>query len=137
MQKTFKFELKDIGDAGTFVGMASVYGNKDLGGDVVEAGAFTKTLNDKNGEVPILWQHDMREPIGMGKLTDSADGLQIKGELALESPVAQKAHALLKKGVLKGLVDRIRHHPRRGEGQSPLSQGIEAVGSVHCDFPHE
>jgi HK97 family phage prohead protease len=103
MQKTFKFELKDIGDAGTFVGMASVYGNKDLGGDVVEAGAFTKTLNDKNGEVPILWQHDMREPIGMGKLTDSADGLQIKGELALESPVAQKAHALLKKGVLKGL----------------------------------
>jgi hypothetical protein len=29
--------------------------------------------------------------------------LQIKGELALESPVAQKAYGLLKRGVLKGL----------------------------------
>ncbi len=103
MQKTFKLEIKEFGNDGVFTGMASVYGNRDLGGDVVEAGAFSKTLSEKNGEVPILWQHDMREPIGIGKLSDSADGLQIKGELALESPTAVKAYGLLKRGVLKGL----------------------------------
>jgi HK97 family phage prohead protease len=102
--KTFKLEIKEFGDSqGTFTGLASVYGNKDLGGDIVEPGAFTKTLADKSGEVPILWQHDMREPIGLGRVTDTAEGLRIKGELALESPVAQKAYGLLKRGVLKGL----------------------------------
>lgn len=104
MNKTFKLEIKDFGEQGTFTGMASVYGNRDLGGDVVEPGAFTKTLTDKGGEVPILWQHDSREPIGMGKLFDSADGLQIKGELAIDSsPVAAKAYGLMRRGILKGL----------------------------------
>lgn len=104
MQKTFKVEFKDFGAQGTFTGLASVYGNRDLGGDVVEPGAFTKTIADKNGEVPILWQHDSREPIGMGKLMDTAGGLQIMGELAVESsPTAMKAYGLMKKGILKGL----------------------------------
>ncbi len=103
-KSSFKLEIKEMGSTeGTFTGLASVYGNKDLGGDVVMPGAFAKTLNDKNGEVPILWQHDTSEPIGLGKLSDSSDGLQIKGELVLESSVAQKAYALMRRGVLKGL----------------------------------
>lgn len=102
-KKEFKFAIKVLGEDGTFVGQASVYGNVDLGGDVVEKGAFTRTIAAKAGGVPILWQHDTREPIGLGKLADGKDGLQIDGELVLESPVAQKAYALLKKGVLKGL----------------------------------
>lgn len=101
--KAFKFSIKTLGDDGTFVGQASVYGNVDLGGDIVEKGAFTRTLTNKGGEVPILWQHDTREPIGLGKLADSDHGLQIDGALVLESPVAQKSYALLKKGVLRGL----------------------------------
>jgi HK97 family phage prohead protease len=103
MRKEFKFALKTLGEDGTFTGLGAVYGNVDLGGDVIEPGAFTRTLAMKGGEVPVLWQHDMREPIGLGKLTDTKDGLQIDGELVLESPVAQKAYALLKKHVLKGL----------------------------------
>lgn len=104
MQKTFKLEIKDFGGQGIFNGLASVYGNRDLGGEIVEPGAFTKTIADKNGEVPILWQHDSREPIGMGKLMDTAEGLHISGELAIDSsPTAAKAYGLLRKGILKGL----------------------------------
>ena len=44
-----------------------------------------------------------RYRIGLGKLSDSREGLVVKGELVLESPVAAKAYALLKRGVLKGL----------------------------------
>ena len=103
MKSTFKLEIKEFGDKGTFTGLAAVYGNKDLGGDVIEPGAFSKSIAEKGGEVPILWQHDPSEPIGLGKLMDTPMGLQIQGELALESSVAQKAYSLMKKGILKGL----------------------------------
>lgn len=106
MRKTqdFPLEIKEIArEEGVFTGLASVYGNVDLGGDVVEPGAFTATLKARKSQVPVLWQHDTREPIGLGDLQDSKDGLIIRGRLTLASPVAQKAYALLKDGVLRGL----------------------------------
>lgn len=99
----FKFQIKQVNEDGTFEGVAAVYGNVDLGNDVIEPGAFTKTLKDKKSEVPLLWQHDPTEPIGKGVLTDSKEGLLIAGQLVLESDVARKAYALMKAGILKGL----------------------------------
>jgi HK97 family phage prohead protease len=97
-------EIKSITDQGQFQGLASVYGNVDLGGDVVVAGAFQKTLADRGGEVPILWQHDLKSPIGLGKLTDTANGLAIEGQLILaDVPKAREAYSLLKAKVLRGL----------------------------------
>jgi HK97 family phage prohead protease len=103
LQKDFKFALKQLDENGTFEGLAAVYNNVDLGGDVIEPGAFSKSLADRGAEIPVLWQHDSREPIGLGKLSDSAQGLIVKSRLVLESPTAQKAYGLLKAGVLKGL----------------------------------
>jgi len=102
MQRDFHLELKSLTGQGIFEGLAAVYGNTDLQGDVIEPGAFSKTLREK-GEVPILWQHDSSEPIGMGTLSDSAAGLLIRGELALESPTAHKAYGLLKRRIVTGL----------------------------------
>jgi uncharacterized protein len=102
-QRSFKFQVKELGESGTFTGLAAVYGNVDQGGDVIDPGAFTRTLAAKGGEVPILYQHRTGEPIGIGRLTDSKDGLVIEGELVLDVPQAQSAYALMKKGVLKGL----------------------------------
>ena len=45
--RAFKLEIKSISDQGIFKGLASVYGNVDLGGDVVEPGAFARTLAHK------------------------------------------------------------------------------------------
>jgi HK97 family phage prohead protease len=99
----FKFYAKDVKDNGTFEGLAAVYGNLDHGGDIIEPGAFTRTLKSSNGKVPILWQHDAKEPIGAGYLSDSSKGLQVRGELVMESDVARKAHGLMKAQVLNGL----------------------------------
>jgi uncharacterized protein len=100
----FKLELKSLDQQGVFEGLAAVYGNTDLQNEVIERGAFTRTLAHKNGEVPILWQHDPSEPIGMGQLTDTSAGLVVRGQLAIDSsPVAQKAYGLLKLGIVKGL----------------------------------
>src|SRR5689334_2509960 len=88
--KDFRLSLiKAVGDDGSFQGMAACYGNTDLGGDVIEPGAFTKTLGDSDTR-PILWQHDPSEPIGVGKFTDSPKGLIVDGQLVLESEVARK-----------------------------------------------
>jgi HK97 family phage prohead protease len=95
--------MKSVSDEGTFTGILSPYGNIDNGGDIVEKGAFTKTLQVKGGTVPLLWQHKSDTPIGELKLEDRADGLYAKGELLMQLPEAQKAHLLMKKGITRGL----------------------------------
>ena len=98
-----KLQIKSLDEQGRFVGLASVYGNLDLGGDVVEPGAFSRTLKARGSEVPIMYQHNLREPIGLGKLTDTASGLQIEGKLVLTVARAREAFDLMRERVLKGL----------------------------------
>jgi HK97 family phage prohead protease len=100
---TYKFAVKSIDDSGIFEGLASVYSNVDLGGDIVAPGAFTRTLQAKGGEVPVLWAHDLRAPIGLGKLRDTAAGLNIQGQLVLSVGKAREAYDLIKAKVLRGL----------------------------------
>jgi len=101
--KDFRFELKETSDeTGVFTGLASVYGVVDLGNDLVEAGSFVKTIKEKN-EVPMLWQHKTDAPIGQIELTDTAEGLQVKGTLNLDLQQARDAYSLIKKGIIKGL----------------------------------
>jgi uncharacterized protein len=101
--KDFAIQLKSLDESGTFEGRLSVYGNVDETGDVVERGAFTKTLREGGGLVPLLWQHDSRQPIGSLELRDSPTALLAKGTLVMEIPVARQAYELLKRGILRGL----------------------------------
>lgn len=90
-------------DEGRFTGYAAVFGNVDQGNDVIERGAFTKTL-DENPEVPILWAHDTDEPIGVStSMVEDAKGLRVEGQLALDVQRAREVHALMKLGAIKGL----------------------------------
>ena len=97
------FEFKELTDAGKFSGIASIYGAVDLGGDVVERGAFAKTLAE-NPTVPILWQHDKGEVIGEGKMHGTREGLRVDGELDIDvDAVAQKAFNKMKRRRVRGL----------------------------------
>ncbi|WP_187143426.1 HK97 family phage prohead protease [Terriglobus albidus] len=100
--RDFNLKIKSVDDAGTFVGMASVYGNVDLGNDVVDAGAFSRTLIPGK-TFPVLWQHKTDEPIGSCKVIDSRDGLQVIGSLLMSDPTAQKAYKFMREGIIKGL----------------------------------
>lgn len=96
----FGLEIKSLSAEGLFQGLASTYGNIDLGGDVVERGAFVKTL--AGGRLrPLLWQH--RDPIGTVTLTDTDAGLLADGQLALDVQQAREAMALVKAGAVRGL----------------------------------
>lgn len=102
-QKSFKIDLKSVGEDGTFEGLASVYGNTDLANEIVEKGAFKRTMDHNGAVVTLLWQHDTKQPIGIGHLEDTDKGLKIKGELNLEVEKGREAHSLLKQKAIKGL----------------------------------
>ncbi len=82
--KTFPFKVKATDEENnffTFEGYASTFNNIDYGDDVVVKGAFADSLA-KNSQVPILWQHQMSEPIGVSyELYENDKGLVIKGKL--------------------------------------------------------
>jgi len=102
-KRRFSIEIKAISADGSFEGLLAVYNNVDLGKDLIEAGAFTKTIQEHGSEVPLLWQHDTEEPIGKLTLIDGPDALRVNGQLLMDLPMAQKAYLLLKAGIIKGL----------------------------------
>lgn len=91
------------GASGVFEGIASVYGNVDSYGDVVEPGAFSKSIKERGASVPILWQHDATKPIGSGQVFETSAGLGIKGRILDTVTQGREALALLRAGAVKGL----------------------------------
>ena len=103
MKQFMKFEIKEISAEGSFEGILSPYNVVDLGKDIVEPGAYTKTIQEHGSTVPMLWQHKTDVPIGTLTLVDGPDALRVKGQLLMELPEAQKAYLLIKARIVKGL----------------------------------
>jgi HK97 family phage prohead protease len=102
--KSFQFKLRgEPDDSGSFSGYASTYGNVDHGGDICMPGCFTQSIQMQGKGYPILWQHDARAPIGIGRITDDPKGLLLNGQLLLVDPTAEKAQQFMKAGIVKGL----------------------------------
>lgn len=98
-----KFSAPD--QAGVFRGLASTFGGEpDDYGDIVEHGAFAKSLADHTsaGTKPaLLFGHDMSQPIGTWlHLSETREGLEVIGKLTLDVAKAREAHALMKDGAL-------------------------------------
>jgi HK97 family phage prohead protease len=101
-----------VSDDGTFEGLLATYNNVDLGGDTIEPGAFTKSLQENGNVIPLLWQHDSRQPIGSLTVADTAAGLQVKGEILTDTPVGDYAYKTIKRTPVKGLsigYDTVKH----------------------------
>lgn len=97
LTKSFKARLTDDN---TVEGYASTYGNVDHANDIVEQGAFTKTLQQNGHKVKFLWQHDIKQPIGViEELRDTAQGLFFKARFS-NSTAGQDARTQLKEGVV-------------------------------------
>lgn len=96
----FEIETKTLTEDAaqyTFEGYASTYGNVDRGGDVVEPGAFKKTINDhKDVGWPLIGMHDMSIILGGIKpLGDDSKGFYVKGFLVKAVQRAQEYYALM------------------------------------------
>lgn len=101
--KTFSFKLDDADSKGIIRGFASTFGNIDLGDDVMEMGAFKKTLKENKGIVPILDSHDPTKQIGWNMRAEETDkGLFVEGKINLESQLGREKYALAKQAVELG-----------------------------------
>jgi uncharacterized protein len=79
-----------------FTGYASAW-TKDAYGDRIAPGAFTQSIKDKRGRIPILLNHDTDAPVGFSTdLAEDAKGLYIDGTLAADTRNGADAYALLK-----------------------------------------
>ena len=103
----FGFEVKTVGADGTIEGYGSVFGVKDSYADVIQKGAFDKSIKahrEAKSMPALLWQHDASQPIGIWtEMSEDANGLKLKGKLAMDTVKGKEAHALLKMGALNGL----------------------------------
>lgn len=100
-------------DTGTLVGYLSTFGNVDLVGDVIERGAFTKTVNKVNKEgIPLLADHrpSVRDVLGtIVQAAEDSHGLKIKAKFASD-PDSQAIRQKLIDGHLKAM--SIGYRPR-------------------------
>lgn len=103
--KTLSFRADEYDEEqGVFSGYAAVCGNVDSGGDIIEPGAFTKTIAEGWERVKILALHnDCWLPIGRPiELREDSNGLFIKAKIS-DTSMGRDIKVLLKDGVLNEL----------------------------------
>lgn len=103
--KTIEFELEGYDEEdGTFSGYGAVFSNIDSGGDIIEPGAFTKTIAEGVGRVKILSGHnEALLPIGKPiELREDAKGLFLKAKIS-DTALGRDVKTLIRDGVLREL----------------------------------
>ncbi|WP_208352923.1 HK97 family phage prohead protease [Pseudaestuariivita rosea] len=96
-----------VTDGTQVAGYASLFGKCDQGGDVVEPGAYARSLaklKAKGGTVKMLWQHDPAQPIGVwDEVYEDDKGLYVKGRILSDVEKGREAAALIDAGAIDGL----------------------------------
>ncbi len=95
-------ELKESVDRFEFSGYASTFGNLDHTGDVVMRGAFDETLASGRSR-KFLWQHDIREPIGVEQSLKVDDKGLLGTWKISQTTRGRDAYQLLKDGAVDSL----------------------------------
>lgn len=94
-------ELKDADEkSGIVKGYGSVFGNIDSDGDIINKGAYTKTISENGNRVKYLYQHDMDKPLGkMINLYEDEKGLVFEAEIP-KTTLGRDVMELMKAGVI-------------------------------------
>lgn len=104
-RKFAALSVKGVAGDGSFSGYASVFGEVDLGRDVIDRGAFARSLARKGAAgVRMLFQHDPAQPIGRWTtIREDERGLYVEGQLTLGAGKADEVYAHLRNRALDGL----------------------------------
>lgn len=86
----------------TFKGYASTFGNVDEVGDIIEAGAFSKSIQERGPsgtkQIKVLWQH--YEPLGMPiVMQEDSKGLYVEAKIS-KTRLGDEALELMRDGVV-------------------------------------
>lgn len=109
-----------VTDGARLEGYASLFGRPDQGGDVVQAGAYARSLKAlaaSGARVKMLWQHDPAQPIGIwDEVREDGRGLYVKGRLLTDVMRGREAAALIEAGAIDGL--SIGYRTRRAQKEA-------------------
>ena len=127
----FESEIKAENNQGIFTGYGSIFGNEDQGNDIMQKGAFTKSLvNRPVSKVKMLYQHKTDEPIGVfTDMYEDSKGLFVKGQLAMGTQKGREAYELLKMGALDGMSIGCRADPEK-QGYNENKRGVRTLKEV-------
>ena len=96
-----------IRDKSVIEGYASLFGEPDQSGDIVQKGAYSETIRKicaAEDRVKMLWQHDPLQPIGVwDEVREDGRGLWVKGRLLDCTQRGREAAALIEAGAIDGL----------------------------------
>jgi uncharacterized protein len=86
-------EIKELDDKGVVAFYASVFGNKDLGNDVMERGAFSKTILENIRNIRHFKHHDSRQMVGVVKeIKEDEKGLLVTSQLILKTQLGSETY---------------------------------------------
>lgn len=127
-QKFVGVSIDKVEADGSFSGYASLFGKVDLSKDVIERGAFARSLRDRGAKsIRMLYQHDPNQPIGVWReVREDARGLYVRGQLATGVARAREVHALMKDGALDGLSIGFRTVRARQDRDAGVRRVLEA-----------
>jgi len=84
-----------------FAGYAALFDIADAARDTIRRGAFTRSLAEREGLLPLYWQHRPDQPIGViEQIAEDARGLRVIARI--DRPDSRAAH-LLAAGKVDGL----------------------------------
>lgn len=100
--KNYNNSLKDVDVNNRIVtGYLSAFGNKDYDNDVIEKGAFTKTLNERKDKIFFLNQHDWKQPHGkFSMLREDEKGLYFESQPLLDTTYSSDLLKLYDAGII-------------------------------------
>ena len=103
---TVPLQLKSNLETRELEGHGSIFGNVDLGDDIVVRGAFRQTLANaaKSGDMPgMYWMHDPLRPIGAwSEMREDDVGLYVKGQIA-DTALGNEVRELMRIGAVRKL----------------------------------
>ncbi|WP_338531948.1 HK97 family phage prohead protease [Nitratireductor thuwali] len=104
-RKLAGLDLEHVRADGSFSGYASLFGQMDLGRDIVERGAFAASIAKRGAAgIRMLFQHDPSQPIGTWReVREDERGLFVRGQLATGVAKAREVLELMRSGGLDGL----------------------------------
>lgn len=102
--KNFTVEIKAEGE-GIITAYAAAFGNTDSYGDVIQKGAFIKTINERKDKVKVLYNHDHYSNLPIGKaisLAEDTYGLLTSMKMS-RTQMGQDIYTLAQEGALDSM----------------------------------
>lgn len=95
-------EIKDVDGASRIVsGYLSKFGNVDSDNDIIQKGAFSKSIRERKNDIYFLYQHDWKKPLGkFQELKEDDYGLYFEASISKTS-YGNDLIELYKDGVVK------------------------------------